>query len=138
MYLKIKISVFSCGVSGVRGSSDSASYMMTHFSLLFFHLIMAQDCPEEVFLEGLLQPSLERGRLGTLQGIMEKLDPGLEACSRYLIASCQFLQRRGYYNTLYQLQQFMMVRVFNVFILNILDFNYHLKVKRKSGEFKGS
>lgn len=71
---------------------------------------MAQECPEEVFLEGLLQPCLERGRLAALQGMMEKLDPTLEACSRYLIASCQFLQRRRYYNTLYQLQQFMMVR----------------------------
>lgn len=76
---------------------------------------MVQDCPEEVFLEGLLQPSLERGRLGMLQGIMEKLDPGLEACGRYLIATCQFLQRRSYYHTLYQLQQFMMVRIFNAF-----------------------
>lgn len=56
-----------------------------------------------------MQPCLERGRLGALQGLLEKGDPTLEACSRYLIASCQFLQRRGYYNTLYQLQQFMMV-----------------------------
>lgn len=70
----------------------------------------AQDCPEEVFVEGVLQPSLERGRLGVLQGIMEKLDPGLDSCVRYLIASCQFLQRRSFYHCLYQLQQFMMVR----------------------------
>lgn len=75
---------------------------------LLFHLV-AQGCPDEVFLEGLLQPSLERGRLGTLQGLLEKHDPGLEGCSSYLLASCQFLQRRGYFNTLYQLQQFMMV-----------------------------
>lgn len=61
-------------------------------------------------MEGVLQPSLERGRLGVLQGIMEKLDPGLDSCVRYLIASCQFLQRRGFYHCLYQLQQFMMVR----------------------------
>lgn len=58
----------------------------------------------------MLQPCLERGRLGVLQAMLEKLDPTLEACSRYLIASCQFLQRRRYYSTLYQLQQFMMVR----------------------------
>lgn len=69
-----------------------------------------------MFLEGLLQPCLERGRLSALQGLLEKLDPTLEACSRYLIASCQFLQRRRYFNTLYQFQQFMMVR--NVFIVN--------------------
>lgn len=75
---------------------------------LLFHLV-AQGCPDEVFLEGLLQPSLEQGRLGALQGLLEKHDPGLEGCSCYLLASCQFLQRRGYFNTLYQLQQFMMV-----------------------------
>lgn len=73
-------------------------------------LTVVQECPEEVFLEGLLQPCLEQGRLGALQGMLEKLDPTLEASSRYLMASCQFLQRRSYYNTLYQLQQFMMVR----------------------------
>lgn len=77
---------------------------------LFLPLTVVQECPEEVFLEGLLQPCLEQGRLGALQGMLEKLDPTLEASSRYLMASCQFLQRRSYYNTLYQLQQFMMVR----------------------------
>ncbi|KAF0043911.1 hypothetical protein F2P81_003069 [Scophthalmus maximus] len=90
----------------------------THLALISFYMrhdcmtealtyLLSKDFPEEVFLEGVLQPSLERGRLGALQGTLEKLDPGLEACSRYLIASCQFLQRRGYFNTLYQLQQFM-------------------------------
>ncbi|XP_068437134.1 zinc finger FYVE domain-containing protein 26 isoform X2 [Clinocottus analis] len=94
----------------------------THMALISFYMrhdcmtealtyVLNKECPDEVFLEGVLQPSLERGRLGMLQSILEKLDPGLETCSRYLIASCQFLQRRGYYNTLYQLQQFMMDQV---------------------------
>ncbi|XP_041668136.1 zinc finger FYVE domain-containing protein 26 isoform X2 [Cheilinus undulatus] len=94
----------------------------THLALISFYIrkdcmteavtyLLNKDCPEEVFLEGILQPSLQRGNLSTLQGILEKLDPGLETCSRYLIASCQFLQRRGYYNTLYQIQQFMMDHV---------------------------
>ncbi|XP_044230886.1 zinc finger FYVE domain-containing protein 26 [Thunnus albacares] len=94
----------------------------THLALISFYMrhdcmsealtyLLNKDSPEEVFLEGVLQPTLERGRLGMLQGILEKLDPGLETCSRYLIASCQFLQRRGYYHTLYQLQQFMMDHV---------------------------
>ncbi|KAM6912964.1 zinc finger FYVE domain-containing protein 26 [Xenentodon cancila] len=94
----------------------------THLALISFYIrhdcvaeamtyLLSKDCPEDVFMEGVLQPSLERGRLGMLQGIMEKLDPGLESCSRYLIASCQFLQRRGYYHSLYQLQQFMMDHV---------------------------
>ncbi|KAM3871059.1 zinc finger FYVE domain-containing protein 26 [Diretmus argenteus] len=94
----------------------------THLALVNFYMrhdcmmealtyLLNKDCPDEVFLEGVLQPSLERGHLGMLQGMLETLDPGLEACSRYLIASCQLLQRRGYYHTLYQLQQFMMDHV---------------------------
>lgn len=79
------------------------------FFLFSFCCIVDQECPEEVFLEGVLQPSLERGHLSKLQGILEKQDPSLETCSRYLIASCQFLQRRGYYHSLYQFQQFMTV-----------------------------
>ena len=63
-----------------------------------------------MFLDGVLQPSLERGALGALQGLLESLDPGLELCSRYLIASCQLLQRRRHFHTLYQLQKFMTVR----------------------------
>ncbi|XP_061156343.1 zinc finger FYVE domain-containing protein 26 isoform X1 [Syngnathus typhle] len=94
----------------------------THLALVSFHMrhdamaeaisyLLAKDAPDEVFLEGVLQPALERGRLGMLQDVLEKLDPGLEACSRYLIASCQWLQRRGYFHTLYQIQQFMMDHV---------------------------
>ncbi|XP_074548541.1 zinc finger FYVE domain-containing protein 26 [Halichoeres trimaculatus] len=94
----------------------------THLALISFYMrrdcmtdaltyLLNKECPDEVFLEGVLQPSLQRGNLSMLQGTLEKLDPGLESCSRYLIASCQFLQRRGYYNTLYQIQQFMMDHV---------------------------
>ncbi|XP_039897877.1 zinc finger FYVE domain-containing protein 26 isoform X2 [Simochromis diagramma] len=90
----------------------------THLGLISFYMrhdyvtealayLLKRECPEEVFLEGVLQPSLERGHLSKLQGILEKQDPSLETCSRYLIASCQFLQRRGYYHSLYQFQQFM-------------------------------
>uniref|UniRef100_A0A3Q2WT35 Zinc finger FYVE domain-containing protein 26 n=1 Tax=Haplochromis burtoni TaxID=8153 RepID=A0A3Q2WT35_HAPBU len=86
----------------------------THLGLISFYMrhdyvtealaYLLKRCPEEVFLEGVLQPSLERGHLSKLQGILEKQDPSLETCSRYLIASCQFLQRRGYYHSLYQFQ----------------------------------
>lgn len=72
-------------------------------------LDVLQECPEDVFLEGVLQPCLERGRLGVLQGLLESLDATLESWGRYLIPACQMLQRKGYYHTLYQLQQFMMV-----------------------------
>ncbi|XP_054653478.1 zinc finger FYVE domain-containing protein 26 isoform X2 [Dunckerocampus dactyliophorus] len=88
------------------------SFYMRHDSMTeALSLLLNKGSLEDVFLEGVLQPALERGCLGTLQDILEKLDPSLETCSRYLIASCQFLQRRGYFHTLYQLQQFMMDHV---------------------------
>ncbi|KAG9336768.1 hypothetical protein JZ751_003116 [Albula glossodonta] len=94
----------------------------THLALVSFYMrhdsmkealcyLLNRECPDEVFLEGLLQPSLEQGRLGALQGLLESLDQGLEGWSRYLISSCQLLQRRGHFHTLYQLQQFMMDHV---------------------------
>ncbi|KAJ8411937.1 hypothetical protein AAFF_G00155750 [Aldrovandia affinis] len=94
----------------------------THLALVSFYIrhdsmkealcyLLSKECPEEVFLEGVLQPSLEQGRLGALQGLLEALDPGLEGWSRYLISTCQLLQRRSHFHTLYQLQQFMMDHV---------------------------
>uniref|UniRef100_A0A3P9NXU7 Zinc finger FYVE domain-containing protein 26 n=1 Tax=Poecilia reticulata TaxID=8081 RepID=A0A3P9NXU7_POERE len=68
--------------------------------------LLTKECPEEVFLEGVLQPCVERGHLSKLQGIMGKLEPSLDSWSRYLMASCQFLQRKQYYHCLYQLQKF--------------------------------
>ncbi|XP_066536111.1 zinc finger FYVE domain-containing protein 26 [Hoplias malabaricus] len=94
----------------------------THLSFISFYLrhdslkdalthLLSKECPEEVFLEGVLQPCLERGRLGVLQGHLESVDPSLESWGRYLLSSCQLLQRKGHYHTLYQLQQFMMDHV---------------------------
>ncbi|XP_050981696.1 zinc finger FYVE domain-containing protein 26 [Labeo rohita] len=91
----------------------------THLSLISFYLrhdclrdalthLQNKECSEDVFLEGIFQPCLERGRLGALQGFLETLDPTLENWGRYLLSACQFLQRRGHYHSLYQLQQFMM------------------------------
>ncbi|XP_028852607.1 zinc finger FYVE domain-containing protein 26 isoform X3 [Denticeps clupeoides] len=94
----------------------------THLALVRFHMhhdgmkealshLLTKECPDEVFLEGILQPSLEQGRLGDMQGLMESLDSTLEVWNRYLIAACQILQRRGHFHTLYQLQQFMVDHV---------------------------
>ncbi|KTG45236.1 hypothetical protein cypCar_00014961 [Cyprinus carpio] len=69
------------------------------------------ECSEDVFLEGIFQPCLERGGLGALQGLLETLDSTLETWGRYLLSACQLLQRRGHYHSLYQLQQFMMDHV---------------------------
>ncbi|XP_048061313.1 zinc finger FYVE domain-containing protein 26 isoform X2 [Megalobrama amblycephala] len=94
----------------------------THLSLISFYLrhdclkdalthVQTKKCSEDVFLEGIFQPCLERGRLGTLQGLLETLDPTLETWGCYLLSACQLLQRRGHYHSLYQLQQFMMDHV---------------------------
>ncbi|XP_016388523.1 zinc finger FYVE domain-containing protein 26-like isoform X1 [Sinocyclocheilus rhinocerous] len=94
----------------------------THLSLISFYLrhdclrdalthLHKKECSEDVFLEGIFQPCLERGRLGALQGLLETLDSMLETWGRYLLSACQLLQRRGHYHSLYQLQQFMMDHV---------------------------
>uniref|UniRef100_A0A8B9HD90 Zinc finger FYVE domain-containing protein 26 n=1 Tax=Astyanax mexicanus TaxID=7994 RepID=A0A8B9HD90_ASTMX len=91
----------------------------THLSLISFYLrhdglrdalthLHNKECPEDVFLEGVLMPCLERGRLGALQAQLESLDSSLENWGRYLLSACQLLQRKGHYHTLFQLQQFMM------------------------------
>lgn len=85
-------------------------FMFRKFLSLSLSLsVCFQKCTEEVFLEGIFQPCLERGRLGTLQSLLETLDPTLETWGCYLLSACQSLQRRGHYHSLYQLQQFMMV-----------------------------
>ncbi|KAL2099181.1 hypothetical protein ACEWY4_005661 [Coilia grayii] len=108
-------------VQNCRHYQESLYYLQvygTHLALVSFYMrhdgmkdalsyLLSKECPEEVFTEAVLMPSLERGRLVALQGLLESLEPTLEGWSRYLIASCQQLQRRGHYHTLYQLQQFM-------------------------------
>uniref|UniRef100_A0A3B3Y0T4 Zinc finger FYVE domain-containing protein 26 n=1 Tax=Poecilia mexicana TaxID=48701 RepID=A0A3B3Y0T4_9TELE len=73
-----------------------------HLAVVSFY--MRHNCDEEtfacvleVFLEGVLQPCVERGHLSKLQGIMGKLEPSLDSWSRYLMASCQFLQRKHFF-----------------------------------------
>uniref|UniRef100_A0A8C1BV50 Zinc finger FYVE domain-containing protein 26 n=1 Tax=Cyprinus carpio carpio TaxID=630221 RepID=A0A8C1BV50_CYPCA len=118
----------SAPLDGAEGRVQQCSYYQeclfylltygTHLSLISFYLRhdclrdalthIQNKCSEDVFLEGIFQPCLERGRLGALQGLLETLDPTLETWGRYLLSACQLLQRKGYYHSLYQLQQFMM------------------------------
>ncbi|XP_041121838.1 zinc finger FYVE domain-containing protein 26 isoform X1 [Polyodon spathula] len=69
--------------------------------------LLNKESPEDVFLEGIFVPSYESGKLHVLENLMETIDSGLESWSRYLIASCKHLQKRGFFNILYDLQQFM-------------------------------
>ncbi|XP_072314504.1 zinc finger FYVE domain-containing protein 26 [Eucyclogobius newberryi] len=122
----------SCPIERLDGQRRNSSFHQeclfylntygTHLALISFYMrhdcllealkyLLNKECPDEVFLEGVLQPSLEHGRLASLEEVLKKLDPGLETCGRYLIASCQLTQRRGHFHTLYRLQQFMMDHV---------------------------
>ncbi|XP_062378501.1 zinc finger FYVE domain-containing protein 26 isoform X4 [Sardina pilchardus] len=108
-------------IHNCRSYQESLHYLHTygtHLALVSFYMrhddmkealtyLISKECQDEVFLEAVLMPSLERGRLGVLQAQLEALDPTLEGCSRYLIAACQQLQRRNHFHTLYQIQQFM-------------------------------
>uniref|UniRef100_A0A671QY78 Zinc finger FYVE domain-containing protein 26 n=1 Tax=Sinocyclocheilus anshuiensis TaxID=1608454 RepID=A0A671QY78_9TELE len=119
----------SAPLDGAEGRVQRCSYYQeclfylltygTYLSLISFYLrhdclrdalthIQNKESSEDVFLEGIFQTCLERGRLGALQGLLETLDPTLETWGRYLLSACQLLQRRGHYHSLYQLQQFMM------------------------------
>ncbi|KAM5175812.1 zinc finger FYVE domain-containing protein 26 isoform 1-T1 [Callospermophilus lateralis] len=84
------------------------SFYMRHSCLreALLHLLN-KDSPPEVFIEGIFQPSYKSGKLHTLENLLESIDPTLESWGTYLIAACQHLQKKNYYNILYELQQFM-------------------------------
>lgn len=46
-----------------------------------------------------------------MENLLESIDPTLECWGEYLLAACQHLQKKNYYHILYELQQFMKVRV---------------------------
>lgn len=80
--------------------------------LLCFHyigLLFLQECPGDIFIEGIFVPSYESGKLQTLENLLESIDPSLESWSTYLIDACKHLQKKGFYNILYEIQQFMKV-----------------------------
>ncbi|XP_066550908.1 zinc finger FYVE domain-containing protein 26 isoform X2 [Amia ocellicauda] len=84
------------------------SFYMRHDCMreALLHLLN-KESPAEVFLDGIFVPSYESGKLHALENLMETIDASLESWSRYLIASCQHLQKRSFFNILYELQQFM-------------------------------
>ncbi|XP_043930003.1 zinc finger FYVE domain-containing protein 26 [Protopterus annectens] len=69
--------------------------------------LLNKECPPEVFMDGVFIPSYENGKLHILEIQLEALDPSLESWSSYLIEACKHLQKRKFYNLLYDLQQFM-------------------------------
>ncbi|XP_072341205.1 zinc finger FYVE domain-containing protein 26 isoform X2 [Scyliorhinus torazame] len=69
--------------------------------------LLDKGCPEEVFMRGIFVPSYKTGKLHALENLMEHMDPSLEKWSCHLIASCKHLQTKGFFNILYELQQFM-------------------------------
>uniref|UniRef100_A0A8C4WVC4 Zinc finger FYVE domain-containing protein 26 n=1 Tax=Eptatretus burgeri TaxID=7764 RepID=A0A8C4WVC4_EPTBU len=66
-----------------------------------------KHCAEEIFVEGLLLPALQAGRLDDLLQHLFELDPLLQSWSRMLVASCKHLNRRGLHHSLLHIQRFM-------------------------------
>nr|XP_054759360.1 zinc finger FYVE domain-containing protein 26-like [Lytechinus pictus] len=69
--------------------------------------ILQEQCSNEVFLEGLLVPSIKEGQFGQLQEAMLRVDPSLVKWHPYLTASCRHVNRLGWSHILYQMQLFM-------------------------------
>ncbi|XP_030071386.1 zinc finger FYVE domain-containing protein 26 isoform X2 [Microcaecilia unicolor] len=69
--------------------------------------LLNKDCPGDIFIDGIFVPSYEKGKLHLLENLLEDIDPSLEKFRTYLMAACKHLQQKNYYNTLYELQQFM-------------------------------
>ncbi|XP_028932164.1 zinc finger FYVE domain-containing protein 26 isoform X2 [Ornithorhynchus anatinus] len=69
--------------------------------------VLNKESPPEVFIEGVFLPSYKSGKLHVLENLLEAIDPTLDSWGKYLIASCQHLQKKNYYHILYELQQFM-------------------------------
>uniref|UniRef100_A0A670I0S3 Zinc finger FYVE domain-containing protein 26 n=1 Tax=Podarcis muralis TaxID=64176 RepID=A0A670I0S3_PODMU len=73
--------------------------------------LLNKESPHEVFIEGIFIPSYTSGKLHMLENLLETIDPGLASWGAYLIAACKHLQKKNYYHILYELQQFMKVRL---------------------------
>ena len=68
-----------------------------------------QKCSTEVFVEGLLRPSIESGDLGKMTDQMLMIDPSLEKWNHYMTAVCRYLVRNRLHHVLYEFQLFMKV-----------------------------
>ncbi|KAL4238418.1 hypothetical protein ACF0H5_003126 [Mactra antiquata] len=90
----------------------------TYLSVVEFHrrhgyymkavqYILDHRCSNEVFVEGLLKPSIDSGELGRLTDQMLLLDPSLERWNTYLTASCRYLLKQRLHHVLYEFQLFM-------------------------------
>ncbi|XP_061467048.1 zinc finger FYVE domain-containing protein 26 isoform X2 [Rhineura floridana] len=84
------------------------SFYMRHDCMreALLHLLN-KESPQEIFIEGIFIPSYKSGKLHMLENLLETIDPGLDSWGVYLIAACKHLQKKNYYNILYELQQFM-------------------------------
>lgn len=74
-------------------------------------MLYVQKCSVEVFVEGLLKPSVETGELGRLTDQMLLIDPSLERWNAYLTASCRYFVKNKLHHVLYEFQLFMKVHL---------------------------
>lgn len=69
--------------------------------------ILDHKCSMDIFVEGLLRPSLEAGELARLTDQMMMIDPSLERWNNYLTASCRYFVKNKLHHVLYEFQLFM-------------------------------
>ena len=81
---------------------------MFNFTLNLLYLVF-QKCSAEIFVEGLLRPSLESGELARLTDQMMMIDPSLERWNTYLTAACRYFVKNKLHHVLYEFQLFMKV-----------------------------
>ena len=80
------------------------------FKLHICIFLRFQKCSGDIFVDGLLKPSLESGELARLTDQMIMIDPSLEKWNSYLTAACRYFVKNKLHHVLYEFQIFMKVR----------------------------
>ena len=79
-----------------------------------------QNVSSDIFVEAVFLPCLQSGKLGQLQDQLTVVDPSFDSWNIYLTATCRYLNKNQYINTLYYMQLFMKVPNTNKDVQNIL------------------
>lgn len=78
-----------------------ARHNQLHTALKYF---LYQKVDAEIFVQSVYMPYLRRGRISVVIGIMLELDETLLVWKRYVIQTCQHLERKSMLYSLYHLQ----------------------------------
>lgn len=84
---------------------DILNFLVRHKETLkvLNYVIIMQVTPEQ-FIQFVIVPYLKRGKLDTILNTMIEIDDTLVIWKNYIIQICHMLEKRNYYNSLYQVQ----------------------------------